>query len=78
MPTPRMAHENDGTPDARLILLEEHDRMLFGNGQPGIIKELQTAVQSIKIWQAIAVGMIILMQFLTSSGVVSLKGVLGK
>lgn len=52
--------------------------MLFGNGQPGIIKELQTAVQSIKIWQAIAVGMIILMQFLTSSGVVSLKGVLGK
>jgi hypothetical protein len=73
-----MARENDGTPDARLILLEEHDRMLFGNGQPGIIKELQTAVQSIKIWQAIAVGMIILMQFLTSSGVVSLKGVLGK
>lgn len=52
--------------------------MLFGNGQPGIVKELQGAVQSLKIWQAIAVGAILLMQFLSSNGMFSLKGLLGK
>lgn len=61
-----------------LAVLREHDRMLFGNGQPGIISELRGKIDRLTIGYYLALGAILVMQFLSSSGVVSLKGIIGK
>lgn len=66
-------------------VLKRFDRSLFGNGQPGMLDQLReedakirTRLSTLERWIAIASGALLMMQFLTGSGVVSLKAFIGK
>ena len=60
----------------RIAVLESQMEELVGNGQPGRIAGLEKAIVGLSRFQWIAIGMVMLMQFLSSSGVVSLRSVL--
>jgi len=54
------------------------DKALWGNGQPGIIAEMQNKLitHDKLIW--VGLGILTAINFLTGSGVISLKAFLGK
>lgn len=54
------------------------NKSLFGNGQPGIIERIENKVNRHDKWIYIATGAIVTMQFLSGSGLISLKGLLGR
>lgn len=51
---------------------------LYGNGQPGIIQTLAKRLGALERNYYIALGIVAALQFLTGSGILSLKGLLGK
>lgn len=70
----------DVTPEVRLAMLEQAMHQLMGNGKPGIIEEIrgdlatmrETVLKAKFVFLGMFVGLM-LMLFLTGSGVVSLK-----
>lgn len=59
-------------------VLDRLDKSLFGNGQPGIVKEHETRLKSIEAKFWIIMGAMGLISFLTGNGVLSLRALIGK
>ena len=60
------------------VILERLEKDLFGNGQPGVVTKLDIRVTALENKYWLAIGALIILQFLTGSGVISLTKVLGK
>jgi hypothetical protein len=70
--------ESVGERLARLeVRVNDIDHDLFGNGQPGMMREIDDRLKSLEKRWWIAVGVLLVFQLLTSNGVISLKSVLG-
>jgi hypothetical protein len=59
------------------VRLKNIDHDLFGNGQPGMMRDLDNRIKSLEKRWWIAIGVLVVFQLLTSNGVISLKSVLG-
>lgn len=59
-------------------ILDRLEKQLFGNGQPGMLDKLTGRVNRLEKWFFIATGAVFTMQFLSGSGVISLKALIGK
>ncbi len=60
--------------------LGEFDRRLFGNGQPGELDKIKTRLTTLERFMWLGIGGIMVMQFLSGSGLFSLsslKAILG-
>lgn len=70
-----------GTRLERLARVEESlavmEKTLFGNGNPGVIDNIQKTIESLQRWKWITFGVILAFQFLTGSGIISLKSLVG-
>lgn len=60
------------------VLVDKMDHDLYGNGQPGIIQNLSKQISSLQRTVWLALGAFGAIQFLTASGLLSLKSLLGK
>lgn len=53
-------------------------KSLYGNGQPGELDRINKKIAYHDKWLYVATGAIIVMQFLSGSGLISLKSLFGK